>query len=203
MFIDDFVWLPDIVEKLDAKHRVSQNEAEGVFFNEPKYRYVESGHRPGEDVYSAGGQTDGGRYLIVFFIHKIDNTALILTARDMDMRGAKTIWTKIEILKKAAFRKPALMKRLVTFGTATVWLITGIKHMRSISRCEHHEGDGSNLILISISNWRSRRDRVVSRRRHCSISGLVNAFLQIRPPRFQSHRPNSYTTITRLNSHKG
>jgi uncharacterized DUF497 family protein len=34
--------------------------------------------------YSAWGQTDAGRYLIVFFIHKSANTALILSARDMD-----------------------------------------------------------------------------------------------------------------------
>ena len=84
MFIDDFVWLPAIVEKLEVKHRVSQDEVEEVFFAMPKYRFVESGHRPGEDVYLAGGQTESGRYLIVFFIHKVDNTALILTARDMD-----------------------------------------------------------------------------------------------------------------------
>ena len=84
MFIDKFVWLPDIVEKLEAKHHVSQDEVEEVFYAMPKYRFVESGHRPGEDVYSAGGQTDSGRYLIVFFIHKTDNTALIITARDMD-----------------------------------------------------------------------------------------------------------------------
>ncbi len=49
-----------------------------------RYRFVESGHRPGEDVYAAIGQTDAGRYLIVFFIHKPANTALILSARDMD-----------------------------------------------------------------------------------------------------------------------
>ncbi len=86
MFIDEFVWLPDIIQKLEAKHRVSPDEVEEVFFNAPKYRFVESGHRPGEDVYSAGGQTDGGRYLIVFFVHKIGNDALILTARDMDSK---------------------------------------------------------------------------------------------------------------------
>jgi uncharacterized DUF497 family protein len=89
MFIDDFVWLPGIVEKLEAKHHVSQDEAEEVFFNAPKYRFVESGQRPGEDVYSASGQTDSGRYLIVFVIHKTDLTALILTARDMDQRERK------------------------------------------------------------------------------------------------------------------
>jgi len=43
-------------------------------------------NRPGEDVYTASGQTDTGRYLIVFFIYKADNTALILSARDMDKK---------------------------------------------------------------------------------------------------------------------
>jgi uncharacterized DUF497 family protein len=84
MFIDDLIWLPDIVEKLEVKHHLSQDEVEEVFFNAPKYRFVESGHRHGEDVYSASGQTDSGRYVIVFFVHKTNNTALILTARDPD-----------------------------------------------------------------------------------------------------------------------
>jgi uncharacterized DUF497 family protein len=88
MFIDDFVWLTEIANKLAIKHRVTLDEVEEVFFNKPRYRFVESGFRPGEDVYSAGGQTDSGRYLIVFFIHKGDNTALILSARDMD-RGER------------------------------------------------------------------------------------------------------------------
>ena len=86
MFIDEFVWLPDIVGKLETKHHVSQDEVEDVFFNAPKFRFVESGHRRDEDVYSAGGQTDTGRYLMVFFIHKPGNTALILNARDMDSK---------------------------------------------------------------------------------------------------------------------
>lgn len=84
MFIDDFVWLPDIVEKLSVRHQMAIEEAEEVFFDRPRYRFAESGHTPGEDVYSASGQTDAGRYLIVFFIHKPANTALILSARDMD-----------------------------------------------------------------------------------------------------------------------
>ena len=84
MHIDDFIWLPDIIEKLAVKHQVTEDEAEEVFFNKPRYRFVESGYRPGEHVYSASGQTDAGRYLIVFFIHKSPHTALILSARDMD-----------------------------------------------------------------------------------------------------------------------
>jgi uncharacterized DUF497 family protein len=84
MYIDDFIWLPDTLEKLAVKHHVTQDEVEEVFLNIPRYRFVESGHRPSEDVYSASGQTDAGRYLIVFFIHKPANIALILSARDMD-----------------------------------------------------------------------------------------------------------------------
>lgn len=86
MNIDDFLWLPDIIDKLSVKHNVTQDEAEEVFFNRPQYRFVESGHVPGEDVYAAGGQTDAGRYLIVFFVHKRGNVALILSARDMDRK---------------------------------------------------------------------------------------------------------------------
>ena len=89
MYIDDFIWLPDVVEKLAVKHQVTQDEVEEVFFNRPQYRFVESGYRSGEDVYSAGGQTDSGRYLIVIFIHKAANTALILTTRDMDKKERK------------------------------------------------------------------------------------------------------------------
>lgn len=86
MYIDDFIWLPDILEKLVVKHSVFQDEVEEMFFNRPRYRFVETGYRSGEDVYSASGQTDAGRYLIVFFIHKGANTALILSARDMDKK---------------------------------------------------------------------------------------------------------------------
>jgi uncharacterized protein len=84
MYIDDFIWLPDILDKIEIKHHLSQDEVEEVFFNSPKYRFIESGYRLGEDVYSANGQTASGRYVIVFFIHKPDNTALVLSARDMD-----------------------------------------------------------------------------------------------------------------------
>lgn len=89
MYIDDFIWLPAVIEKLAVKHHVTQDEAEEVFFNKPRFRFVESGNRIGEDVYAANGRTDAGRYLIVFFIHKPGNRALILSARDMDAKEQK------------------------------------------------------------------------------------------------------------------
>lgn len=86
IYIDDFIWLSDIVDKLATKHHVSQDETEEIFFNRPGFRFVERGCRPGEDVYSAAGQTDSGRYLVVFFILKPSQQALILSARDMDKK---------------------------------------------------------------------------------------------------------------------
>lgn len=84
MTIDDFIWLPDIVAKVATKHGLRQDEVEDVFFNRPRFRFVETGHTSGEDVYVATGQTNAGRFLIVFFILKPDNVALILSARDMN-----------------------------------------------------------------------------------------------------------------------
>jgi uncharacterized DUF497 family protein len=89
MYIDDFIWLPSILDKVEIKHQVSQDEVEEVFFNRPRYRFVELGNQKGEDVYSASGQTEAGRYLIIFFIHKSSNTALILSARDMVKKERK------------------------------------------------------------------------------------------------------------------
>ena len=83
MKITGFIWLDDIVEKLESKHNVLQDEVRELLANRPHFRQVEKGHRPGENVYSAGGQTDSGRYLMVFFVYKKTGRALILSARDM------------------------------------------------------------------------------------------------------------------------
>ena len=82
--VDEFIWLREIVEKLLDKHDVSPEEVEQVFFSHPRYRFHEKGHVQGEDMYTALGQTDSGRYLVVFFIFKPSHRALIISAREMD-----------------------------------------------------------------------------------------------------------------------
>ena len=85
MKISGLIWLDDIVQKIAQKHAVQREEVRQVFTNRnrPRFRFVEKGHRMGENVYPVSGRTDAGRYLIVFFIHKKDSRALILSARDM------------------------------------------------------------------------------------------------------------------------
>jgi len=43
----------------------------------------------GENVYAALGRTDGGRYLIVFFVRKKTGQALPISARDMSFSERK------------------------------------------------------------------------------------------------------------------
>jgi uncharacterized protein len=84
MRIEGFVWLEDVVEKLQVKHGVFPGEVEEVFEGRIVFRKVRRGHFRSEDVYRALGQTHAGRYLAVFFIWKLSREALVLSARDMD-----------------------------------------------------------------------------------------------------------------------
>ncbi|MFQ5439419.1 MAG: hypothetical protein ACE5DK_11390 [Paracoccaceae bacterium] len=86
MRIVDIIWLPGVIDKLDWKHNVQPEEVDQVLFGRPCFRKVQKGHIPGEDLYAASGQTEVGRYLIIFFIYKSTREALILSARDMDKK---------------------------------------------------------------------------------------------------------------------
>lgn len=65
-------------------------EVDQCFANRPRIRFAESGKVPGEDLYSACGQSDSGRYLVVFFLYKGRGRALVISARDMDEREKKS-----------------------------------------------------------------------------------------------------------------
>ena len=86
MKIENFIWLHHIIDKIAFKHHVETFEVEEVFDNRPKIRFGQKGARKGEDVYIALGRSEAGRYLAVVFIHKKNNDALILSARDMAIK---------------------------------------------------------------------------------------------------------------------
>ena len=63
--------------------------SEQVFDNQPGIKRMNKGHFRGEDVYRALGQTDAGRYLVVFH-SQVDPRGLILSARDIDDKERKS-----------------------------------------------------------------------------------------------------------------
>lgn len=86
IIIDDLIWLDTIVEKIAWKHSILPKEVEEVLSGNFRIFKRESGKVEGEDLYNALGKTEDGRYLSVFFIKKLNNKALIITARDMNNR---------------------------------------------------------------------------------------------------------------------
>jgi uncharacterized protein len=58
-------------------------EVEDVLFSTPHVRRAEKGRIKGEHLYVAYGQTESGRYIVVFFILKRGRAALPITAREM------------------------------------------------------------------------------------------------------------------------
>ena len=89
MKIAKFLWKNEFIEKLERKHAVATAEVEEVFRNVPHFDFVAKGHVVGENVYWALGQTDAGRYLTIFFIHKPGGTAMPISARDMNRKERK------------------------------------------------------------------------------------------------------------------
>ena len=81
--IEDIIWLDKIVEKLAWKHNVLPSEVEEVLSGNCKIYLKEKDKVEGENLYNALGRTESGRYLSIFFIKKLGNRALIITARDM------------------------------------------------------------------------------------------------------------------------
>ena len=90
MKVAGIIWLRNVVDKLAWKHAVTTDEVEEIFNHGPRFRFIERGDVEGEDVYAALGQTEAGRYLTVYFIHKATAEALVVSAREMTPREKKS-----------------------------------------------------------------------------------------------------------------
>lgn len=95
MNVRGIIWIEEFVEKIARKHGVRREEVRQILRGrKTKYRFVEKGHRRGEDVYAALGRTNAGRYLIVFFVRKPDGRALVVSTRPMTDVERKRYETK-------------------------------------------------------------------------------------------------------------
>lgn len=86
MQIYEILWKERFIEKIESKHDVSVEEVENIIFSDGHFRKAQRGRIKGEDLYAVYGQTEGGRYLIVFFIYKKQRkAALPISAREMSV----------------------------------------------------------------------------------------------------------------------
>ena len=83
MFINDIVIDPYVADKIRSKHHVSEQEVYEIFENDEETVWIRRSHKVG-GRYVAYGQTLGGRYLFVPFELDEENTAHIVSAREMD-----------------------------------------------------------------------------------------------------------------------
>ncbi|PJH74730.1 MAG: hypothetical protein CO064_10430 [Anaerolineae bacterium CG_4_9_14_0_8_um_filter_58_9] len=90
MRITGIIWLRNVVDKLAWKHNVTTDEVEDILNHTPRYRFIETGDVEGEDLYAALGQTEAGRYLIVYFVYKATGEALVVSAREMTKKERRT-----------------------------------------------------------------------------------------------------------------
>ncbi len=90
MKVTGIIWLRDVIDKLSWKHNVTTDEVEEIFDSSPRYRFIETGDIEGENLYAALGQTEEGRYLTVYFVHKKTGEALVVSARDMTRKERRT-----------------------------------------------------------------------------------------------------------------
>jgi uncharacterized DUF497 family protein len=76
-------------------HRVTQAEAEQVFFNRPILVVADPKHSQQETRYAARGQTNDGRRLLIIFTVR-ENLIRVISARDQS-REERRIYGKAEV----------------------------------------------------------------------------------------------------------
>lgn len=87
MTFTEIIWFDDIVNKLAWKHHVVPLEVEEVLESRRTLHFWnQEGKIEGEDIFNALGRTEAGRYLSIFYIKKLGNRALIISARDMKQK---------------------------------------------------------------------------------------------------------------------
>jgi hypothetical protein len=54
--LSGIIWLEEIIEKIERKHHATQNEVREILRTSSHFRFVEKGHRGGENVYRRWGR---------------------------------------------------------------------------------------------------------------------------------------------------
>lgn len=86
---EGFEWDEGNIDKNLIRHRVSKNECEELFFNQPILVSEDPKHSTVEKRYYVLGQTDSSRFLFIAFAIR-NNRIRVISARDMNRKERKT-----------------------------------------------------------------------------------------------------------------
>ncbi|MBU1110721.1 BrnT family toxin [Patescibacteria group bacterium] len=89
-----FEWDKGNVDKSFLRHQVTNQEAEEVFVNEPKFIIEDDKHSLMEKRYLLWGKTNVGRKLAVIFTFRVKKIRII-SARDMNQKERRSYAQKI------------------------------------------------------------------------------------------------------------
>ncbi|OIO76147.1 MAG: hypothetical protein AUJ85_01250 [Elusimicrobia bacterium CG1_02_37_114] len=89
MHIDKFIWDGKNIPHI-ARHQVTPDETEETVLSKERYIW-----RAREERYCVLGKTAMGRYLFVAFDYYSNNSAYVVTARDMDYKERKLYKRKV------------------------------------------------------------------------------------------------------------
>ena len=84
----EFDWDKGNTNKKWIKHKVTNEEAEEIFFNEPLTIFEDLNHSSKEERFVSYGRTDEGRKLTIIFIIR-KNKIRIISARDQNRKEGK------------------------------------------------------------------------------------------------------------------
>ncbi len=89
-----FAWDKGNQEKNWAKHKVTTEECEEIFFDEKKQEYPDSEHSGDKEIRKiVVGVTKSGRLLLVIYTIR-NNKVRVISARDLNKRKEKRLYEK-------------------------------------------------------------------------------------------------------------
>lgn len=91
--VTGFDWDLSNIDKNWKKHKVSVQEAESIFFNEPLVILSDEKHSSQEIRFAAFGKTDDNRKLAVVFTLR-GNNIRVISARDMNRKEVNDVYEK-------------------------------------------------------------------------------------------------------------
>ena len=179
MKITEVIWLTQFVEKIERKHGVSTDEVEEVFVNRPHTRLIERGDVGGENLYRAIGQTDDGRYLTMFYIHKGRNRALVISARDANQKSEEAMANTKSKAKTTKRRDPLPEHFSSLEEAAEFWDThdsTDYEEYMTDVKCDYDIK--KRTYLVSLDGNLYRKVQAIARKKGVPAEKLVNLWIE-------------------------